>query len=106
MKQWEPDRNDLPHELGLVIDVVADTQNIAFAVCRQFRARLMHLGYPGLLNNSGNLALLFSPAVTNMGEVYEFSIYHLMRVRDPLELFDIEIADIGVRQAVSEPALR
>jgi hypothetical protein len=106
MKQWEPDRDDLPHELGLVIDVVADTQNVAFAVCRQFRARLMHLGYPGLLNNAGNLALLFSPAVTNMGEVYEFSIYHLLRVSDPLELFDIQIADIGVREAVSEPALR
>jgi Acyclic terpene utilisation family protein AtuA len=106
MKQLEPERDDLPHELGLVIDAVADTQAIAFAVCRQFRARLMHLGHPGLVNNSGNLALLFSPAVSDMGQVFEFSIYHLMRLEDPLEVFHIEMIDVGTTAPVAEAAVR
>jgi Acyclic terpene utilisation family protein AtuA len=94
MKELEPYRGPLPHELGLVIDVVGETQAIAFAVCRQYRARFLHLGFPGQYNNSGNLAMLFSPAVVNAGEVYEFSIYHLMRLRDPLEVFPIEYAEV------------
>ena len=100
MKELEPHRDRLPHELGLVIDVVAETPATAFAVCRQFRARLMHLGFPNQYNNSGNLAMLFSPAVVNMGEVYEFSIYHLMRLENPLEIFPIEYSQIGSREAV------
>jgi hypothetical protein len=97
MKELEPERDQLPHELGIVIDVVGETQAIAHAVCRQFRARFMHLGFPHQYNNSGNLAMLFSPAVVSMGEVYEFSIYHLLRLKSPTEIFPVEYFEVGSR---------
>ncbi|MBV9830720.1 MAG: acyclic terpene utilization AtuA family protein, partial [Marmoricola sp.] len=103
MKELEPERGRLPHELGVVIDVVADTQAVAHAVCRQFRARFMHLGFPRQYNNSGNLAMLFSPAVVNMGEVYEFSIYHLLRLRNATEIFPVEYHQVGPQRQL-EPA--
>jgi hypothetical protein len=99
MKELEPHRDALPHELGIVIDVVGKSQAIAYAVCRQFRARFMHLGFPHQYNNSGNLAMLFSPAVTSMGEVYEFSIYHLLKLKNPTEIFPIEYTQVGSRVA-------
>lgn len=99
MKELEPEPEKLPHELGIVIDVMGETQAVAYAVCRQFRARFMHLGFPHQYNNSGNLAMLFSPAVVNMGEVYEFSIYHLLRLESPTEVFPIEYVQVGAREA-------
>ena len=75
--------------------IVGETQAIAHAVCRQFRARFMHLGFPHQYNNSGNLAMLFSPAVVSMGEVYEFSVYHLLRLKSPTEIFPIDYFEVG-----------
>ena len=36
---------------------------------------------------AGNLAFPFSPSDAEMGKVFEFNIYHLMKMDDPLSLF-------------------
>lgn len=83
------------HELGLVIEAVAGSPDVAKTLCHRFAGTLLHLDFPGQFNNAGNLAFLYSPAEIDAGDVYEFSIYHLMRVDDPLSLFPIELASIG-----------
>ena len=79
--------SDVPHEVGLVIDVVGETPAIAESVCAMARSLALHWGYPGRKATSGNLAFPFSPADFPAGEVYAFNIYHLMRVADPAAAF-------------------
>jgi hypothetical protein len=83
------------HELGLVIEAVAETPEISRTLCHRFAGTLLHLDFPGQFNNAGNLAFLYSPAEIDAGDVYEFSIYHLMRLDDALSMFPIEISTMG-----------
>ena len=85
------------HEVGLVIEVVAATQEIAHSVCHHLEGALLHLDFPGQYNNAGNLAFLYSPAEIDVGPMYEFSVYHLLRIADPLEPFKISIEEVDQR---------
>lgn len=82
------------HELGLVIDVVADRQDLAHAVCHQISGGLLHYHYPEVINPSGNLAFPYSPSDLDIGPHYEFSAYHLMKVTSPTELFPVHYEDL------------
>ena len=85
MGALEPERRIRSHELGIVIEAVAPTQEEADALCSLTRSTLLHYGYPGRISTAGNLALPFSPSDARMGEVYEFSVYHLMPVAGPTD---------------------
>lgn len=80
-----------PHEIGVVMEVIANTQETADAVCASLRSTLLHYGYEGRKSTAGNLAFPFAPSDISYGPVYEFSVYHLMQVDSPTELFPIEI---------------
>jgi len=90
MGRLEPHRPISSHELGLVIDVMAADQELAHGICHHISGTLLHYSYPGQVNTSGNLAFLHSPSELDAGRAYRFSIYHLMKVSSPLELFPIE----------------
>ncbi len=83
----EPGPPAEPHELGIVIEVVAASQETADTVCALARSATLHQGYEGRLANAGNLAFPYSPAEFAAPEVYEFRVYHLMRVDDPCAPF-------------------
>ncbi len=70
------------HALGLVIDVVGKSQQIADTVCALLRSRMLHYDYPGRKSTAGNLAFFHSPSDLSAGKVYTFSIYHLMQTDD------------------------
>ncbi len=78
------------HELGVVFEVLAESQAIASAICASLRSTFMHHGYEGRKSTAGNLAFPFAPSDVDFGAVYEFSVYHLMQVEDPLKFFPIE----------------
>lgn len=90
MGDLEPE-NVLPHEVGVVIDVLAPTQEMADAVCATARSTLLHYGYEGRKSTAGNLAFPFAPSDVRFGEVYEFSLYHLMDVDSPKQYFHMEM---------------
>lgn len=94
MGHLEPARDARAHELGMVIEVVADTQEEADTVCSLTRSTLLHYGYPGRVATAGNLAFPFSPSDVRAGTVYEFSLYHLMTV-DEEALFPFRMESIG-----------
>jgi hypothetical protein len=81
------------HELGLVMEAVAPTQEVADTICSFFRSTLLHYGYPGRKSTAGNLAFPYSPSDTSTGAVYRFNIYHLLEVDDPKGLFPLEIRE-------------
>lgn len=91
----EPLRDRLPHELGLIIEALAPTQDQADTLCAFARSTLLHYGYPGRISTAGNLAFLYSPSDMPAGPVFEFSVYHLMEVDDPLAPFPIEFCQVG-----------
>ena len=64
-------------------------QQEADTICSFARSTLLHFGYEGRISTAGNLALPFSPSDAHMGEVFEFNVYHLMKVESPTALFPI-----------------
>jgi len=85
---------NIPHEIGVLFEVLAKTQSQASAICSLVRSTFMHYGYEGRKSTSGNLAFPFSPSDIEFGVVYEFSVYHLMEVKDGKEMFPIEYKNI------------
>jgi len=77
------------HELGIVIEATAPTQANADTICAFARSTMLHYGYPGRRATAGNLAFPYSPSDFHGGEVYEFSVYHLLHTADPASLFPI-----------------
>jgi hypothetical protein len=94
MGALEPRRGDVAHELGIVVEVVHAEQAEADDVCALVRSTLLHFGYPGRISTAGNLAFLYSPSDVACGEVYEFSVYHLLSVDDPVEPFPARMVEV------------
>ena len=94
MAGLEPRKTTDSHEIGLVIDVVADTQESADTVCAVARSTLLHFGYEGRMATAGNLAFPYSPSDIKIGEVFNFSVYGLLEVEDPLSVFQRTHYDI------------
>lgn len=79
------------HELGVVVDSVADTQELAHMVAEDFWIRLCFWRYEGRQTTAGNCAFLFSPQAIDCGEAFELRIYNALPLKDPCELFPMQI---------------
>lgn len=93
MGELEPDKNAVAKELCIVIEAVAAKQQSADSACSIARSTMLHYGYPGRIATAGNLAFPFSPSDIRAGEVYVFSIYHLMKIDDQ-SIFKIETIEL------------
>lgn len=93
MKELEQEHT-LAREVGLVIEATAATQELAHAACHQISGAMLHHHYEGIINPSGNLAFPYSPSDLDIGPVYEFSAYHLMKVESPTELYPVTFEDL------------
>ncbi|HEV3410479.1 MAG TPA: acyclic terpene utilization AtuA family protein, partial [Chthoniobacterales bacterium] len=91
--ELEPSR-DAPAEIGILIEAIAPTQAIASYVLSLARSSYLHCPFEGRKATAGNLAFPFSPSDFEGGDVYEFSVYHLMDVRDQKALFPVELESI------------
>jgi len=87
MGDLEPVKEITSHELCIVIDAVAKTQDVANTVCSFARSTMLHYGYEGRIATAGNLAFPYSPSDFKVGAVYNFSLYHLIEVSDPVSIF-------------------
>lgn len=50
--------------------------------------------YPGRVSTAGNLAFPYSPSDQKAGAVYAFSLYHLLKVADPISPFPFEMSNL------------
>ncbi len=80
--------------LGIIMDIVGQTQEIADTVCALVRSRMLHCDYEGRKSSAGNLAFPFSPSDIHVGAVYEFSIFHLAKVDSLIETSKIEMEEV------------
>lgn len=94
MGPLEPEVDAHPHEVGLVIDVVTPTQDLATGVAMYVRGTLQHASYPGIVTTAGNMAYPFSPFGVPVGPAYRFAVYHLMALSDPCECFPMSMEEM------------
>ncbi|MBR6646021.1 MAG: acyclic terpene utilization AtuA family protein [Clostridia bacterium] len=80
--------------LGIIMDIVGKTQEIADTVCALARSRMLHSDYEGRKTTAGNLAFPFSPSDIHVGPVYEFSVFHLIKVDSLLETSKILVEEV------------
>lgn len=83
-----------PNEVGLVLEAIAPTQELADTVLSLARSTALHQPFEGRKTTAGNLAFPFSPSDMRGGAVYEFSVYHLMETDKPDALFPIELEQV------------
>ncbi len=83
-----------PHEVGLLVDVIADDIDTSRTVLAKARYAFLHTDFAGRKCISGNLAIPFSPSDFDGGEAYSFSVWHRMEIDDPLEPFTVEWINI------------
>ncbi len=94
MGKLEPTPIAEGHELGIIIEAIADTQAQADTICAFARSTMLHYGYPGRMATAGNLAFPYSPSDFHAGKVFVFSLYHLIAVDDPCSLFPMTLVTL------------
>ena len=93
MGDLDPLKHLIPHEVGLLGEVTAPTQELANAICSSVRINVLHMPYPGQLATSGNFAIPLNPPENPIGPVCEFSIYHLMDIDAPSDFFPVRYTE-------------
>jgi hypothetical protein len=90
MAGWEPVKQTRSHELGFVVEVVAETQEMASAVLSISRVQMLHVDFRGRLCKEGNMAFPYSPSDIETAPAYRFSVFHTVAIDDPCAPFPIE----------------
>lgn len=70
------------HEVGILGEVVAPTQELATTIANGARVCLLHFPYPGQMATTGNFASPLSPQEQEIGPVFKFSLYHLVDLEE------------------------
>ncbi len=95
MGPLEPVKEIRSHELCLIIEVTAPTQEIASAIAAIVRHQGLHLPIPEWSGLITALACPYNPAHLERGAVYRFNVNHVAEPDDPYEMFPMELAEIN-----------
>lgn len=90
----EPVKQITSHELGIVVEVVAPTQEQANEVLALARILFKNGFFEGKLCDEGTVAFPYAPSDIHMGPVFRFSVWHVVEPVDPLEMFPIEYISV------------
>ncbi|MBI2906931.1 MAG: acyclic terpene utilization AtuA family protein [Chloroflexi bacterium] len=94
MGRWEPRRDTQAHELGIIVEVVAETQELANELLALARIRFKNGFFEGKLCDEGTIAFPYAPSDIAVGPVYRFTMWHVVEPADPLEMFPIEYVEL------------
>ena len=94
MGSREPVKDLKAHELGLIIEAVAPTQEMANEIVGMARQVAKNSYYDGKLCDEGCFTFPYSPSDIPVGPVYRFSILHALEPDSPLEMFPIEYVTV------------
>jgi hypothetical protein len=82
------------HEVGIVIEVTAPSQDIADSIGKAAAHVAAHYAVPEYSGLITALAFPYSPAELSRGPVYRFTLNHLLEPESPLDPFRIEMMDL------------
>ena len=91
MGPLEPVKEIRSHELALLIEATAPTQEIASSVAGIIRHQALHLPIPEWSGLITALACPYNPAHLDRGAVYRFNVNHVVEPDDPYEMFRMEL---------------
>ena len=94
MGPLEPVNEILSHELCLLIEITAPTQDIASTIAGIVRHQALHLPIPEWSGLITALACPYNPAHLDRGAVYRFNINHVVEPDDPYEMFPMELMEV------------
>ncbi|KAI1332153.1 hypothetical protein F5Y16DRAFT_215014 [Xylariaceae sp. FL0255] len=91
MEPLESVEDYIPHEIAVLGEVVAPTQDMAHTIANNARASVLHFPYEGQMATTGNFASPLSPHEQEAGQVFKFSLYHLVDVEagEEVSLFPV-----------------
>jgi hypothetical protein len=95
MGPLEPVTEIRSHELCLLIEATAATQEIATTIASMARHQALHLPIPEWRGFITGMACPYSPAYLERGPVYRFCVNHVVEPDDPYEMFPIEHVKVG-----------
>jgi hypothetical protein len=95
MGALEPVREIQSHEICLVLEVTAPTQEVATTIVSMARHQALHLPIPEWSGLITGVACIYSPAYLERGAVYRFCVNHVIEPDDPCEMFPIELMEAG-----------
>jgi hypothetical protein len=90
----EPLKDRQAHELGVVVQGVAPTKAMAEEVCMIATRQMFYARLPQVRGTAGGVAFLLDE-VMPASPAYRWTLNHIMRLDDPLELFPTFIAEAG-----------
>ncbi|KAK0663268.1 Formyl-CoA:oxalate CoA-transferase [Lasiodiplodia hormozganensis] len=89
------------HEIAVVGEVVAPTQELSHTIANNARASILHFSYNDQMATTGNFASPFSPHEQEAGAVFKFTLYHLMNLEkdEEVSLFPVSFHHIASNRA-------
>ena len=82
----------VPNEIGMLLVVTADSQDLATQVAKLFNPYMLH--FPMRTDTQlPSYAFPFSPSEIERGQIYEFKLNHVVMVDDPMELVRFKTLD-------------
>jgi hypothetical protein len=90
----EPEREHLPHEVGIVLEATAPTQEMAHKLAELSRQPLLHYPIKEWAGSITAFACLHNPAVIDRGPVYRFNLNHVAVPCTPEEMFRTHFYDL------------
>ncbi|MBV9586779.1 MAG: acyclic terpene utilization AtuA family protein, partial [Alphaproteobacteria bacterium] len=93
--ELEPLRQSPAHELGIVVQAIAPTRELAEEACMIGTRQLFYARLPDVKGTAGGVAFLLDE-VMPASPAYRWTINHTLRIDDPLELFPTFVTEAGV----------
>lgn len=96
----EPHANVVGHEVGLVIEVTAGTQQIASKIASIARHQTLHQSVPAWSGFLSNIALPYGSNDLVRGAVYEFNMNVVIEPDSPEEMFRTELVELKAMASI------
>ena len=94
MGDLEPIKVSQAHEICIVTEVVAKTQEIADLIARFTLYRMLFPTFAGQKATAGGIAMLRDEVLRGQ-PAYRWTVDHLLPVEDPLEMYQHSVVEIG-----------
>ena len=94
MGDLEPIKKITSHELGLVLEITSESQEISNNIISLARHQALHLPIPEWSGLITGFACRHSPSFLERGKVYKFTDNSLMETENPLDFFPCRFVNI------------
>ena len=90
----EPLKNEVGHEIGILITITAKSQDLASGIAKYVAWMAAHVPIPEWQGIISSIAYPFSPPQIDKGPTYRFNINHVVEPDDPLEMFRFHYEEV------------